>query len=43
MNDKTYQLKLPVQDPVMLSFEKEMLGIPTVNDRLDQLNAQIKN
>ncbi|MFH1725916.1 MAG: hypothetical protein ABII00_15005 [Elusimicrobiota bacterium] len=40
--DKRYQLKLPIQEAVLLSFEKEMLGIPSVNDRLDQLNAQIK-
>jgi hypothetical protein len=41
--EKKYQLKLPVQDPVILTFEKEMLGIPTVNDRLEQLNSQIEN
>lgn len=40
--EKRYQLKLPVQDPLMLGFEKEMLGIPTVSQRLEQLNAQIK-
>lgn len=40
--ERRYQLKLPVQDPLLLSFEKEMLGIPPVNDRADQLNAQIK-
>ena len=39
---KKYQLKLPVQDPFILSFEKEMLGIPADNERIDQLNAQIQ-
>ena len=42
-SDKKYQLKLPVQDPIILSFEKEMLGIPSVKERLKQLNAQIKS
>jgi len=40
--DKEYQLKLPVQDPIMLSFEKELLGVPSVKERLQQMNAQIK-
>jgi hypothetical protein len=39
--EKRYQLKLPVEETVMLSFEKEMLGVPAVNDRLAQLNSQI--
>jgi len=37
--EKRYQLKLPLEEMVLLSFEKEMLGIPSVNDRLNQLNA----
>lgn len=41
-DSKEYQLKLPVQDPIMLSFEKELLGIPSVHERLKQLNAQIQ-
>jgi hypothetical protein len=41
--EKTYQLKLPVQESIMLSTDKELLGIPSVGDRLKQLNAQIKN
>lgn len=40
--DRRYQLKLPVQDAVMLSFEKEFLGIPAVNDRLKALNERIQ-
>ena len=41
--EKRYQLKLPVLEHTLLSFEKEMLGIPSVNDRLNQLNRQIKS
>lgn len=40
--EKRYQLKLPVQEPIMLSFEKETLGVPAVSDRLKQLNSHIK-
>jgi hypothetical protein len=40
--EKQYQLKLPVLEHTLLSFEKEMLGIPSVKDRLKQLNRQIK-
>ncbi|MBI3299520.1 MAG: hypothetical protein HYZ75_15255 [Elusimicrobia bacterium] len=39
--ERQYQLKLPVQETLLVSFEKEMLGIPSVNERLTQLNAQI--
>ncbi|MFH2201770.1 MAG: hypothetical protein ABIJ96_01505 [Elusimicrobiota bacterium] len=41
-DSKAYELKLPVQDPIILSFEKEMLGVPSVKERLKQLNAQIQ-
>ena len=37
-----YQLKLPIQETVMLAFDKEMLGVPAVSERLKQLNLQIK-
>lgn len=40
--DRQYQLKLPVSDTVLVSFEKELLGIPSVNERLTQLNAQMR-
>ena len=33
---------IPVQDATMLSFEREFLGIPTVNDRLKALNERIQ-
>lgn len=39
--EKAYQLKLPVQDSLLLSFEKEFLGVPSVAERLKQLNGQI--
>lgn len=40
-SENRYQLKLPVQDPIVISFEKELLGIPSVNARLEQLNSRI--
>ncbi len=40
--EKQYQLKLPVLEHTVLSFEKEMLGVPAVRDRLNQLNRQLK-
>lgn len=39
--EKVYQLRLPVQDALLLSFEKEFLGVPPVAERLKQLNEQI--
>ncbi|MFA6028841.1 MAG: hypothetical protein WC969_03185 [Elusimicrobiota bacterium] len=39
--EKRYQIKLPIADSIFLDFEKEMLGVPTVADRLKQLNSQI--
>ena len=41
-DDRRYQLKLPVQDATMLSFEKEFLGIPAVSERLKSLNDRIQ-
>lgn len=41
-NERVYQLKLPVAETVMLPYDKELLGVPPVNERLKQLNAQIK-
>jgi hypothetical protein len=40
--EKKYQLKLPIADAMFLDFEKEMLGVPTVAERLKQLNAHIE-
>lgn len=40
--EKRYQLKLPISDSMFLDFEKELLGVPTVAERLKQLNSQFK-
>ena len=42
-NERRYQLKLPVEQTVRLSFEKGMLGVPPANERIDQLNSKIRN
>ena len=41
-SERRYQLKLPIADTIFLDFEKEMLGVPTVADRLKQLNSPAK-
>ncbi|HAH08359.1 MAG TPA: hypothetical protein DCM05_17845 [Elusimicrobia bacterium] len=41
-SEKRYQLKLPIGDAMFLDFEKELLGVPTVAERLKQLNSQFK-
>jgi hypothetical protein len=41
-NERVYQLKLPIQETVMLSYDKELFGVPAVGERLKQLNSQIK-
>ena len=38
--EKRYQLKLPISDTIFLEFEKGMLGVPSVAERLKQLNSQ---
>ena len=40
--ERRYQLKLPLEETLMLPFEKEMLGVPSVNERLGQMNVQNK-
>ncbi|MBI5242420.1 MAG: hypothetical protein HY922_01895 [Elusimicrobia bacterium] len=40
--ERRYQLKLPISDTIFLDFEKEMLGVPSVGERLKQLNSQFK-
>lgn len=40
--ERRYQLKLPVQEAVMLSFEKETLGVPPAGERIRQLDSQVK-
>jgi len=41
--ENLYQLRLPVDDARLLSFEKEFFGVPPVADRLAQLNKRIQN
>jgi hypothetical protein len=36
-----YQLRLPVDDAGLLSFEKQFFNVPAVNERLKQLNGKI--
>src|SRR5208282_5320403 len=36
-----YELKLPLQDSLMLSFEKKFLGIPSIQERLEELNRHL--
>ncbi len=38
-----YEVKLPVQEQVLLPFEKEFLGVPATADRLKALNDQLRN
>lgn len=38
-----YQLRLPILESVFLDFEKTMLGVPSVSDRLKQLNSRAAN
>lgn len=35
-----YELKLPIQDSLILNFEKKFLGIPSIPDRLKELNEK---
>jgi hypothetical protein len=37
-----YQLRLPIEDTWLLSFEKKFFNVPAVPDRLTQLNSRIK-
>lgn len=39
--ENQYQLKLPIDDASVLSFEKKFYAVPTVMERLKQLNARI--
>lgn len=38
--DGRYQLRLPIDDSAVLSFEKRFYGVPTVMERLAQLNSR---
>ena len=39
--DNRYQLRLPIDDTALLHFEKRLLGVPPVMERLAQLNRRI--
>ncbi len=38
-----YQLRLPIDDAQILSFEKKFFNVPTVSERLSQLNGRLSN
>ena len=39
--DNRYQLRLPIDDAAVLHFEKRFFGVPSVMERLAQLNRRI--
>ena len=41
--DNRYQLRLPIDDSAVLHFEKKFFGVPSVMERLAQLNKRIQN
>jgi hypothetical protein len=41
--EKRYELKLPIEDAGLMSFEKNFFNIPAVAERLSQLNARIQS
>jgi hypothetical protein len=40
-DENRYQLRLPIDDSSLLHFEKRLLGVPSVMERLAQLNRKI--
>lgn len=40
--DNRYQLRLPIDDSAVLHFEKRFFGVPSVMERLAQLNRKIQ-
>lgn len=40
--ENKYQLRLPIEDNRLLSWEKKFLGVPPVAERLGQLNSRIQ-
>ena len=40
-DDNRYQLRLPIDDAAVLHFEKRFFGVPSVMERLAQLNRRI--
>ncbi|MDE2490217.1 MAG: hypothetical protein KGM24_05180 [Elusimicrobia bacterium] len=41
--DNRYQLRLPIDDSTLLHFEKRFMGVPSVMERLAQLNRKIQS
>ena len=41
LEDNRYQLRLPIDDSAVLHFEKRFFGVPSVMERLAQLNRRI--
>lgn len=41
-DDNRYQLRLPIDDSSVLHFEKRFFGVPSVMERLAQLNRKIQ-
>ncbi len=41
-NENKYQLRLPIEDNRLLSWEKKFLDVPPVAERLQQLNGRIQ-
>lgn len=39
-DDNRYQLRLPIDDSAILSFEKRFFNVPSVMERLNQLNRR---
>lgn len=40
--ENKYQLRLPIEDSTLLSFEKKFFNVPAIADRLAQLNGRIQ-
>lgn len=40
--ENKYQLRLPIDDNTLLSFEKKFFNVPAIADRLAQLNGRIQ-
>jgi hypothetical protein len=40
--ENKYQLRLPIEDNRLLSWEKKFLNVPPVSERLQQLNGRIQ-
>ena len=40
--ENKYQLRLPIDDSTLLSFEKKFFNVPAIAERLSQLNGRIQ-